>query len=592
MSIKILPARLANQIAAGEVVERPASVLKELLENSIDAGATAIEVEIEKGGHKKIKLTDNGAGIRKEQLTLALSRHATSKIHDLDDLEHIVTLGFRGEALASISSVSRLTLTSKTADQNEAWQACCEGRDMEVSVQPAAHPKGTSVEALDLFFNTPARRKFLRTEKTEFNHIEALFRRFALSQFGVSLKLKHNGKLIKSLPAIKEPENYIKRIRQICGPVATEGLVALNSEYQQFRLWGWISAPGQHQAMNDHQFVFVNNRMMKDKLIFHAIRQAYEGVLPEDKFPYFVLYLEIPSDEVDVNVHPAKHEVRFHQSRLIHDFIFSAINDALGESFAVTGSNTATVTETVCRDEVSHQYQAVSRADVSQPTPSAPSTDRREYIAPLQSIDGHSEANSAAAPRQPYQSSEAEFKAAAANYQALVTSPMADVAAVQHISVPGIGLLIKEAKEVWLIPSNWLIQRELASRLQVEQAIMQPLLLPVSVNCKQSQVSEVFLQSCKKLGLDMQQRSGKLMLKAVPVGARQQCWQDILVALCDTEIGADQSHIIAVLSQHWRLDEQQSLMSLWQKFQAQDNTVKLKDIARKLPLVDWLESMA
>lgn len=340
-SIKILPARLANQIAAGEVVERPASVLKELLENSIDAGATQIEIDIEKGGHKKIKVTDNGSGIPKEELMLALSRHATSKVSELDDLENIQTLGFRGEALASVSSVSRLTLTSRTQQQSEAWQARCEGREMQVLVEPAAHPVGSSVEVLDLFFNTPARRKFLRTEKTEFNHIEELFNRIALSRYDVGLKLKHNGKVLKNLPAIAQSDDALKRVKQLCGASICNGMLSIEGQYQGFRLHGWLSGPGHFRAMNDVQFVFVNNRMMRDKLIFHAIRQSYEGLLPEDKFPFFVLYLDVPCNEVDVNVHPAKHEVRFHQSRLVHDFIFSVMNDALGSAMHSTANEQA-----------------------------------------------------------------------------------------------------------------------------------------------------------------------------------------------------------------------------------------------------------
>lgn len=339
MSIKILPARLANQIAAGEVVERPASVLKELLENSIDAGATQIEIDIEKGGHKKIKITDNGSGIVKDELTLALSRHATSKVSDLEDLESICTLGFRGEALASISSVSRLTLTSRTSTQTEAWQAHSEGRDMQVVIEPAAHPVGTSVEVLDLFFNTPARRKFLRTEKTEFNHIEELFNRIALSRYDVGLRLKHNGKVLKNLPAIGSDGDPLKRVKQLCGASTCDGMLEIDGQYQGFRLKGWLSGPGHYRAMNDVQYVFVNNRMMRDKLIFHAIRQSYEGLLPDDKFPYFILYLEVPHKEVDVNVHPAKHEVRFHQSRLVHDFIFSIINEGLGQAITGQSSN-------------------------------------------------------------------------------------------------------------------------------------------------------------------------------------------------------------------------------------------------------------
>ena len=231
MAIKILPARLANQIAAGEVVERPASVVKELVENCIDSGATQIDIEIDKGGSKRILVRDNGSGIAKEELELALSRHATSKIHSLDDLEAIISLGFRGEALASISSVSRLTLTSRPAEQSEAWAAYAEGRDMTVTIKPAAHPTGTSVEVVDLFFNTPARRKFLRTDKTEFGHIDELIKRIALSRFDIGITLRHNGTLIRQYRKVTTEVMRLRRLEAICGRQFVKHAVAVEVEH-------------------------------------------------------------------------------------------------------------------------------------------------------------------------------------------------------------------------------------------------------------------------------------------------------------------------------------------------------------------------
>ncbi|MCA2453577.1 DNA mismatch repair endonuclease MutL, partial [Vibrio alginolyticus] len=228
----MLPARLANQLAAGEVVERPASVIKELVENSLDSGATRIDIDIEKGGAKLIRVRDNGKGIAKDELGLALSRHATSKIHTLDDLEAIMSLGFRGEALASISSVSRLTLTSRPAAQEEAWSAYSEGRDMQVKLQPAAHPIGTTVEVLDLFFNTPARRKFLRTEKTEFAHIDELLKRIALSRFDVSINVRHNGKVIRQYRAAKNQLQTEKRIAAVGGNAFVRNMLRIELEHQ------------------------------------------------------------------------------------------------------------------------------------------------------------------------------------------------------------------------------------------------------------------------------------------------------------------------------------------------------------------------
>ncbi|MDN3717406.1 DNA mismatch repair endonuclease MutL [Vibrio breoganii] len=330
--IKILPARLANQIAAGEVVERPASVVKELVENSIDAGATRIDIDIEKGGSKLIRIRDNGKGIIKDELQLALSRHATSKITTLDDLEAIMSLGFRGEALASISSVSRLTLTSRTATQEQAWAAYSEGRDMQVKLQPTAHPVGTSVEVLDLFFNTPARRKFLRTEKTEFTHIEELLKRIALSRFDVTLNLRHNGKLVKQYRAAKTERQVEQRIQSVCGKNFADNMLKVELQHQDLKLYGWITTPAAARSQGDLQYCYVNGRMMRDKLINHAIRQSYELALRPEQFAAYVLFIEIDAHQVDVNVHPAKHEVRFHQARLVHDFIYQALVDALGQS--------------------------------------------------------------------------------------------------------------------------------------------------------------------------------------------------------------------------------------------------------------------
>ncbi|WP_142995713.1 DNA mismatch repair endonuclease MutL, partial [Zobellella denitrificans] len=334
MPIRILPARLANQIAAGEVVERPASVVKELVENSLDAGATRIEIDIDKGGTKLIRIRDNGGGIAREELTLALSRHATSKVSTLEDLEQILSLGFRGEALASISSVSRLVLTSRPAEQAEAWQAMTEGRDMEVKIQPASHPVGTTVEVSDLFFNTPARRKFLRTEKTEFGHIDEVIRRIALSRFDLNLSLRHNGKPVRQYRAGTLPSQQDKRLAAVCGPAFIASALRLDSEHHGLRLWGWLAPPEAARAQPDLQYTYVNGRMMRDKLLNHAVRQAYGDRLPADGHGAFVLYLELDAREVDVNVHPAKHEVRFHQARLVHDFIYQVLAQALEQPLA------------------------------------------------------------------------------------------------------------------------------------------------------------------------------------------------------------------------------------------------------------------
>lgn len=333
MAIQILPPQLANQIAAGEVVERPASIIKELVENSIDAGANRVDIEIEQGGCKLIRIRDNGCGIAKDELSLALTRHATSKISSLDDLDAIVSLGFRGEALASISSVSRLTLTSKSAEQSEGWQVYAEGRDMLPVIKPAPHPTGTTVEVLDIFYNTPARRRFLKTEKTEFSHIEEIIRRLALAYSHVSFNLQHNGKWVKQYRAAESEEQIEKRIATICGIGFMQKAVKLSWQHDDLVISGWIASNTGQEPL---QYFYVNGRVVKDRLLNHALKQAFlesgsSLVYSTDEALSYVIYLELDPHQVDVNVHPAKHEVRFHEARLIHDFVYQAMAMALSK---------------------------------------------------------------------------------------------------------------------------------------------------------------------------------------------------------------------------------------------------------------------
>ena len=329
--IQLLSPRLANQIAAGEVVERPASVAKELLENSLDSGARRIDVEVEQGGVKLLRVRDDGSGISADDLPLALARHATSKIRELEDLEGVLSLGFRGEALASISSVARLTLTSRTASAGEAWQVETEGRDMTPRVQPAAHPVGTSVEVRDLFFNTPARRKFLKAEKTEFDHLQEVIRRLALARFDVGFHLRHNGKSILSLHEAHDETARARRVGAICGAGFMEQALPIDVERNGLRLWGWVGLPTFSRSQADLQYFFVNGRAVRDKLVAHAVRQAYRDVLFNGRHPTFVLFLELEPNGVDVNVHPTKHEVRFREGRSVHDFLYGTLHRALAD---------------------------------------------------------------------------------------------------------------------------------------------------------------------------------------------------------------------------------------------------------------------
>jgi DNA mismatch repair protein MutL len=329
--IELLSPRLANQIAAGEVVERPASVIKELLENSLDSGARRIDIDVEQGGVKLLKVRDDGSGIASDDLPLALARHATSKIRDLEDLERVMSLGFRGEALASISSVARLILTSRTLDAEQAWQVETEGRDMQPRVQPAAHPVGTSVEVRDLFFNTPARRKFLKSEKTEFDHLQEVIRRLALARFDVAFHLRHNGKSVLSLHEAPDEAMRARRVGAICGPGFLEQAMPIDVERNGVRLWGWVGLPTFSRSQADMQYFFVNGRVVRDKLVAHAVRQAYRDVLFNGRHPTFVLFLEVDPAVVDVNVHPTKHEVRFRDGRMVHDFLYGTLHRALAD---------------------------------------------------------------------------------------------------------------------------------------------------------------------------------------------------------------------------------------------------------------------
>jgi len=327
-----LSTRLANQIAAGEVVERPASVVKEVLENSLDAGASRIDVDVEAGGAKLIRIRDDGEGIPAADLPLALARHATSKIASLEDLERVGSLGFRGEALASIGSVSRLSLTSNDSPDSSAGSAAvCEGREMTVDVKPAPHPQGTTVEIRDLFFNTPARRKFLRTEKTEFNHLEEVVKRQALARFDVGFSLRHNGRVIHQLRAAVSEQEQRRRVASLCGPAFMEQAILIEREVPGLKLWGWVGLPTFSRSQADLQYFFVNGRVIRDKLVAHAVKQAYRDVLYHGRHPAFVLYLELDPAQVDVNVHPTKHEVRFRDGREVHNFIFSSLHRALAD---------------------------------------------------------------------------------------------------------------------------------------------------------------------------------------------------------------------------------------------------------------------
>ena len=593
MPIQVLPPQLANQIAAGEVVERPASVVKELVENSLDAGATRIDIDIERGGAKLIRIRDNGCGIKKEELALALARHATSKIASLDDLEAIISLGFRGEALASISSVSRLMLTSRTAEQPEAWQAYAEGRDMDVTVKPAAHPVGTTLEVLDLFYNTPARRKFMRTEKTEFTHIDEVVRRIALARFDVTINLSHNGKMVRQYRAVAEGGQNERRLGAICGTAFLEKALAIEWQHGDLALRGWVAEPGATtSAFAEIQYCYVNGRMMRDRLINHAIRQACEDKLGADQQPAFVLYLDIDPHQVDVNVHPAKHEVRFHQSRLVHDFIYQGVLSVLQQQ----ADNPLPLADDVAPRPLPENRVAAGRNQFAQPAVTRePSTLRDSSAAG--SYSGAAPARTPAWPNaQPgYQ------KQQGALYRQLLDTPEAEpqtqASVTRHapaldahsqsfgpvltIVAPDYALLERDGKLLLLalpVAERWLRYRQLST--ESGPVCGQPLLIPVrlKVSAQESGTLKRAHEVLAEMGVELVPDGQHITLRAVPLPLRQQNLQILIPEL----IGylAQQTTIDVVNTAQWIARHLVSEHNQWNMAQA---ITLLTDVERLCP---------
>jgi DNA mismatch repair protein MutL len=330
-----LPESVINQIAAGEVIERPASVVKELIENSFDAGATEISVAIVKGGKDLIRIRDNGHGIHPQDLPLALASHATSKLQDIGDLSRLRSLGFRGEALPSIASVSRFKLMSRAAGFEQGTAVSLDPVSGTQECLPAAHPVGTTVEVIQLFHTTPARRKFLRSEHTEYLHILEMIRCMALSRLDITLRLHHNGKQVFFARAAARAVS--QRVEYVLGRAFTSVALALDYQVRDQRLWGWLGPPGQHRSQTDRQYFYLNGRLIRDRQVNHAVRVAYGDVVPAGRYPVYVLYLEMDAAAADVNVHPTKHEVRFRDAWDVHDFIYAGVRDALTTGTGVPG---------------------------------------------------------------------------------------------------------------------------------------------------------------------------------------------------------------------------------------------------------------
>ena len=502
MRIQLLPDQLISQIAAGEVVERPASALKEMLENSLDAGSSDIQVSLMQGGVKQLKVADNGAGIAQDDLALALTRHATSKIASLQDLESVASLGFRGEALASIASVSRTQISSREKSTKHAWRIASNGSEIS-AIEPAALDAGTIIEVNDLYFNTPARRKFLKQEATEFGHCEEAFTRAALSRPDVSFMLQHNGRAL-SRYAVSQPT---KRFSEVLGAEFTAESFSVDEEAAGLKLWGRAAKPTFNRNSRDTQYVYVNGRFVRDKLIAHAIRQAYQDVLHHDRHPAFVLFLELDPTLVDVNVHPAKTEVRFRDGQAIHRFIFHSLHKALATPTGT--SNAATASQAAFNPFASNQPYPTYQSQM----PLAANQPQSFY----QTLFGGS--NNVAL--------QANIHAAAGDVindsKTTQNYPLGFAVAQIH----GVYVLAQNAQGLVVVDMHAAHERimyeQLKNALEAKSVSMQPLLLPVSFNAGRLEVATVNEElssgagNLQQLGFDIAVLSpSTLAVRAVP----------------------------------------------------------------------------
>lgn len=534
--IQQLNPRLSNQIAAGEVVERPASVIKELLENSLDAGSTRIDIEIEAGGTRLIRVRDNGSGIHGEDLTLALSRHATSKIRETDDLEGISTLGFRGEALASMASVSRLTLTSNSAqDPTSGWSVSVAGEAMVATVLPRPHPQGTTVEVKDLFFNTPARRKFLRTDKTELQRVEEVLRRLSLSHQYVAFNLQHNGKLLRQFAPVIPGDSVERRLASVFGSAFMENAIYLEQSFPAeqggigLQLRGWIGLPTYSRSQADQQYFYVNDRMIRDKLVTHAIKQAYQDVLFHGRQPVYALFLTLDPRLVDVNVHPTKHEVRFRSGREVHSFLFSAIHRALADvrPDMAAGAVTPEVAlfEPLSADAGSPTQQGMRFANHGSPGPGSAFV--REQVPAYNRLLNPGLANFAGTQLPPLPP-EAEIP------------PLGYAVAQLH----GVFILAQNARGLVIVDMHAAHERITYERLKQatddEGLKMQPLLVPISVAMSEREcaMAEEHAEQLNGLGFDLQRVSEEsIVVRSIPAMLSKenagQLVQDVLADLAE-----------------------------------------------------------
>ncbi len=529
--IQLLPSHLADQIAAGEVVERPASVVKELLENALDSGATQIDIIIEEGGEKRISVTDNGVGIVKDQLQLAVSRHATSKIASTDDLSAVSTLGFRGEALASISSVSRFNITSRHQQESAAWKLQGEGEGLWQELQPAAHPVGTTVEVKDLFFNTPARKKFLRSARTEFSHIDQLVKRVMLSRPQVAIKLMHNGKVVRQVHVAEDEAMLMKRLKHLMGTPFVDQSLELDYQAQDIKVSGWAAQATFNRSQTDMQYLFVNGRIVRDRLLSHAVKQAYADVLYHGRHPAYLLFLEIPFNLVDVNVHPAKYEVRFANGRWVYDFLRCSVREAVTRP---VGQQSMQAEKVVDSSAASY----LNRQNLERPASSF-----QESMAFQQQFDQQYDTHPAPQPSVPrVEAPSAEYTTAKEHFLGYAKAQLHGVFIVAE-NEHGMVLVDMHAAH------ERIVYERMKNQWQTDRLISQPLLVPIAVGLESSQV---------KVWESYQSQFQRLGLEAEPFGPEQIKVTAVPTMLAKTDIVALVNDMIAdfaLLGQSQLVDE-------------------------------------
>lgn len=550
MSIRTLPSQLIDQIAAGEVIERPAAVVKELVENSLDARARSIGVQVEKGGLRRICVRDDGSGVGHGELTFALARHATSKIASLEDLERVESLGFRGEALPSIASVSRLQMTSCEAGADHAWTLAAVGGRLE-PVRPAAHPPGTSVEVRDLFYNVPARRKFLRSERTELRHLDEVVRRIALSRFEVAFELVHNEREVFKFPAADDRAGAERRVAALCGGGFMEHALHLEHTAAGLGLSGWIAEPGFSRSQPDLQYFYVNGRMVRDKLVNHALRRAYEDVLHNRRYPAFVLFLTLDPALVDVNAHPAKHEVRFRDTRLVYDFLFRTVHDVIAHTHSDSGQG-----HRIDADDVALATRAPAPVATDLPHPAADyPRSGTAFRLPRQTNLGLRVAEEMVA-------YDALHSIGGRDDSAPVAAAAEEGAGSGRDAIPPLGYALAQLHGVYIVAQNAdglvLVDMHAAHERIVYEGMKrmladggvrsQPLLVPVwlEVTEAEAETAETHATALARLGLEIDRTGpGNLCVRRIPTlfaqSGIEQLTRDLLADLGADDIAADGS---------------------------------------------------